>query len=687
MSSIYSQYDSSQLEELFSHYLIDSWSYSRVSLFARNEKEFERTQIYCEPQKRSASSVAGNAYHEAVAMYFNCIKEGQTTDIIEMQALAFGYIDNIPANVWKIQKTTPTVQDCVETAVKTVNTLIQNFLTDVSDVYMTGSIEEVLCVEEHLDAWLTISGQDIPLPCHGVPDVGCRLIDGKVILVDHKSKAAYTSEEEVILTHGKQAIIYVKLFESKYPDIKVDEVWFIENKPSKNKDGSPQCIKHTLPMDDNSRKLYEMLLYEPLRQMLLAVSDPDHVYKINDYDTLSDRAELYEFWMRTLIAEVEDFNIKDNKKELIAKRLKKIRDAEIASINPRIISEFRRNAAEFIQYDYSSKEMTDKEKIEHVLRSFGIITQVTHVIDGWSSDTYLLEINPGTKIANIERYKLDIANALNVSTVLIRRELQIYEGKSYLSIEKSKKRTRDLLFEKKYLNGKNIPIGLNNFNETIYWNVENNSTPHMLICGATGSGKSVSIRSTIEYCLQAGFSDVIIFDPKYEFGAYNGQKHCSVFQDIEEIEDKMSELVDQMQQRVKKGVKKYTLVVFDEFADALSQSRSGRELDIVNRNENGKMIKTGKLKSLEENLRILLQKGRSSGYRIIAATQRASTKIITGDAKVNFPVQICFRVPKSIDSKVVLDEEGAEALSGAGDGLMHSPEYLGLVRFQAFLKQ
>jgi DNA segregation ATPase FtsK/SpoIIIE-like protein len=95
---------------------------------------------------------------------------------------------------------------------------------------------------------------------------------------------------------------------------------------------------------------------------------------------------------------------------------------------------------------------------------------------------------------------------------------------------------------------------------------------------------------------------------------------------------------------------------------------------------------TGELKSLEENLKILLQKGRSCGFRIMAATQRASVKVITGDAKVNFPVQICFRVPKEADSRVVIDESGAEALSGRGDGLMKSPEYTDVVRFQSFYK-
>jgi DNA segregation ATPase FtsK/SpoIIIE-like protein len=61
-------------------------------------------------------------------------------------------------------------------------------------------------------------------------------------------------------------------------------------------------------------------------------------------------------------------------------------------------------------------------------------------------------------------------------------------------------------------------------------------------------------------------------------------------------------------------------------------------------------------------------------------------QVITGDAKANFPVQVCFRVPKDIDSIVVIDEPGAEALNGRGDGLIKSPEYLGIVRFQAFYK-
>lgn len=157
----------------------------------------------------------------------------------------------------------------------------------------------------------------------------------------------------------------------------------------------------------------------------------------------------------------------------------------------------------------------------------------------------------------------------------------------------------------------------------------------------------------------------------------------------------MKQLVEEMQQRAKTGENSKTLIVFDEFADAVSSARSGKELDIkeqvlVGEYANGRpkydIRVVGREKSLEENMKMLLQKGRALGYRIIAATQRASTKVITGDAKVNFPVQVCFRVPKAVDSKVVLDEEGAETLAGRGDGLIKSPEYFGTVRFQGFYK-
>lgn len=674
----FSTFNSDQLEELFSNFLIDSWSYSKVASFARNEKEFEKNEIYRERSKRSASSIAGNAYHVALELFFKNLSDGVHTPIVNLQQIAFDYINDVPANAWKIQKTTPSVEECRIKATKAASSLITSFY-DEQSIY-TSEMSEVLGVELRCNEWLTINGVDIPLPCHASIDLVIRLKDGKIIIIDHKTKAKYTDEEELAFVIGKQAITYIKCFESKTHE-KVDEVWFIENKDSKNKDGSPQLKKHRILIDDDTRKLYEAILYEPLKRMLEAVQDPDYVYMINDSDNFIDKAEIYSFWAKTMIAEVDDFNIPENKRELISKRQKKIRDASISSINPKTITSFRENAASFITYDLSNTNMTNSEKIEHVLRTFGVLVNVAHEISGYSSNTYLLEVSAGVKIANVMKYGLDIANALNVSSVRIGKDLMVYEDKSYLFFETSKKRTETLYWDAKYLEGEVIPIGVDNFGRTVHWDLNNHSTPHVLICGATGSGKSVSIISTVEYTKLAGIKDIVIFDPKYEFCSYAG-KGIRVYNEIEEIEEQMRLLVEEMQKRAKsRRAYSKKLIIFDEFADAVSASRSGGALKVK---IEGKLIIQ---KSLEENLKILLQKGRSLGFRIIAATQRASVNVITGDAKVNFPVQICFRVPKEIDSKVVIDEAGAETLSGMGDGLMKSPEYINVVRFQGFYKK
>lgn len=687
----YSLLQGDELEGHFSQFLVDSWSYSGVATFARNEKEFERRYIYREPSRKSATTVAGTAYHAALQLFFENLRDnGVETSLAEMQEEAFKSIDKVKANEWKLGKKTPTVEKCVEAATKTANALITNFCKEQS-VY-TADLANVVAVEIRTETWLVVNGVDIPLPCHGQIDLIIETNDGRRVIVDHKSKSAYTDEAELGFTGAKQAIVYALNWEAHNPGMPIDEVWYVENKHSANKDGGAQLRKMAIILDPDTRRLYEAILYEPLRRMIQATSDPDYLYTINDADPMADRAELYDFWARTLIADIDDFNIPESKKELIARRQKKLRDASTASISPKVITSFRKKAATFISYELRD-DMTPQEKIEHTLRSFGIMARVAHVLGSYSSVSYLLEIGAGVKIANIASHGLDIANAIDVPSVRVLPTLSMHDGHSYLCVEAPHRSGDTLLWDAKYLQGSRIPIGLDNFGKAVVWDINNHSTPHMLICGATGSGKSVCIKSTIEYARLAGVNRIIILDPKYEF--VGNLPDCEIITDISDIEHRMKQLVEEMQQRAKTGENSKTLIVFDEFADAVSSARSGKELDIKEQVQVGEYANgrpkydirvVGREKSLEENMKMLLQKGRSLGYRIIAATQRASTKVITGDAKVNFPVQVCFRVPKAVDSKVVLDEEGAETLAGRGDGLIKSPEYFGTVRFQGFYK-
>jgi len=244
---------------------------------------------------------------------------------------------------------------------------------------------------------------------------------------------------------------------------------------------------------------------------------------------------------------------------MVAKRLKKIRDASLSTITPQVIKKFKENASAFITYDLSNKNMTAEEKIEHVLRSFGTLVKVAHKFEGYSSNTYLLEISAGVPIKSIHSRRLDIANALDVANVRISTDMVVHEGKSYLAIDFSKRREKNLYYDKELLSGLRIPIGKDNFGNVIVWDLDNPSTPHALVCGATGSGKSVSIISTIAYAKEAQVDDIIIFDPKYEFGYMRG-RNIDVINDIDEIEAYMALLVDQMNDLVRNGRKKMTLV-------------------------------------------------------------------------------------------------------------------------------
>lgn len=689
-----------QLQELLSNYIISGWSFSKVDQFARHEKAFEMRYIYNIYGRNSATTVAGSAYHEALEYYDKKKLQGETLDLVDMEKAAFSYIDGLEPNKWKLQKTTPTMEAAKQTATSLATALLKNFAAEKATY--EDEIAEILHVEFRIDEFVIVNGVHIPLPLTAILDRVVRTTEGKIAIVDFKSRKMFTNEEEKKLKIGTQAITYVIAYET-FTGQKVDEVWFIENKYSQNRDGSAQIQKYKLVIDDDTRRLYEALLYEPLQRMLKAVSDPDYVYLINHSDTFVEMAEIYNFWCTTMIAEIDEFNIEPGKKELVSMRLKKIRDASLANVSPQIIRNFKENASQFISYDLSSKNMKQSEKIEHVLRTFKVIAQVAHTFEGFSSNTYLLKVSAGVKTASIYQYRLDMANALDVANVRISKDLVVYEGKSYLSLDIAKKRDRFLYFEPNDLQGMRIPLGKDNFGRTIVWDLENESTPHMMVCGTTGSGKSVFLKSTIEYALRSGVEEVYLLDPKNEFKGYR-RMGVTVVSEILEVEETMKGLVERMAEMKETGEHKKILVIFDEFAYAVANARKGKQLDIMENVQVGtkaprgggllallappvpiiKRMKTGELLSLEANMQQLVQLGRSLGFRVIAAMQRASTKIINGDAKVNFPVRICFRVTSEVDSRVVLDEAGAEALSDKGDGLIISPEYMGTTRFQAY---
>jgi len=666
--------------------LIDHWSHSMVQTYQRNPLAFCRSYIaQIKDWKSSPSSLIGTGYDEALQAFFAMFEAGRTITLEEMVQTGMEVVYNTPPNRIKLGANTPTVDSVFQAVAKKLPFVLKSFLEEV-DSY-TSDMCEILFVNKRFREDVTLNGVEIPIPCVFVPDLVYRKNNGRLAVLDHKAVYAYTQEDAVIYKYAGQATTYLVGIEKRLGE-SVEEFNFFENKTTLNSSGAnrgmAQIRKIPIPLNAENRRMYEAMLYEGVREVYNAAKDPDKVYLANPNDMFiqgEEQAELLNFWIAWQTQEIQDINpaISDEKAALLGKRKRKIMDSSIANIAPEVIRKFKSEANRFINYS-SMEDMTPSQRIESRLMTLGLPVQIAHCLSGYSSETYLMELQNGRRISDIFKFKLDIANALNLESIRIGQKLSIYEGRSFVSVDANRdpSERKPLYWDESNLDKGTlkIPMGFDNFGEKVIWDMANPSTPHMLVCGATGSGKSVHIRSIMESVETLGGWDIEIFDPKYEFRRMNS------INEIAAIEARMERLVVEMNQAVESGMDELKkLIVFDEFADALAQARKGKELNTYDRQ--GKV--NGRHKSLEENLKLLLQKGRSCGIRIIAATQRASVKVITGDAKANFPVQICFRVPKAIDSRVVLDEDGAESLSGKGDGLFRSPEYNDTVRFQSFM--
>lgn len=311
----YAQLRGDQLEEHLSNYLLDSWSYSKVACFARNQADFERTYLYMEKTPRSIASVAGNAYHEALKLFFGAFNI-DVADLTDLTVTVQSYLDGIADDEWKLTDKFPTAGDARAEARRIAMFLVENFYKEM-DTYV-ANIAQVISVEDKKDAWVTVNGVDIPLPLHFITDLVVRTKDGKTVIVDHKSKSTYTDEKSLKYSYGQQGITYVLGIEA-CTDLHIDEIWLVENKTSKNRDGSPQVRLNVIPMDAESRKYHERFLYRDLAPMLKAVSDPDFVYTINSNDNFCDMAELYDFITRVEI-ETATGNAPESRREMIERR-------------------------------------------------------------------------------------------------------------------------------------------------------------------------------------------------------------------------------------------------------------------------------------------------------------------------------------------------------------------------------
>ncbi|WP_345868681.1 DNA translocase FtsK [Shewanella algae] len=342
--------------------------------------------------------------------------------------------------------------------------------------------------------------------------------------------------------------------------------------------------------------------------------------------------------------------------------------------------------------------------VESKLADFNITAQVVGVYPGPVITRFELDLAPGVKASKISNLSKDLARSLLAESV---RVVEVIPGKAYVGLELPNK-FRETVFMRDVLDCQAFKDSKSNLTMVLGQDIAGDPVvvdlakmPHLLVAGTTGSGKSVGVNVMITSLLyKSGPEDVrfIMIDPKMlELSVYEGIPHllCEVVTDMKEAANALRWCVGEMERRYKlmsalgvRNLKGFNAKIAEAKAagepiyDPMWKSNESMEdtapeLDklpsivvVVDEFADMMMI-VGK--KVEELIARIAQKARAAGIHLILATQRPSVDVITGLIKANIPTRIAFQVSSRIDSRTILDQQGAETLLGMGDMLYLPP--------------
>lgn len=319
-----------------------------------------------------------------------------------------------------------------------------------------------------------------------------------------------------------------------------------------------------------------------------------------------------------------------------------------------------------------SEAISFKKKLNTLFKSFSLNAKVDSYEIGTSITLYKIKLATGERAAKLTKLKDEINLIFGTSST---RFVNPIPGTSLIGIEvpnseKGIVLLRDLLEEEPRTKGELVvPLGKSTNGTLIDFDLA--KAPHMLIAGTTGSGKSVAINVILSSLLMKFKPHevrLVLVDPKMvEFTSYAKMPHLlqDVVNDPKDADVALESLVNEMEARykllAKEGVRNiieykekvknanmpYIVVVIDEMADLMMTAKETVESSIVR----------------------IAQKARAAGIHMILATQRPTAKVVTGLIKANVPSRLAFALPTDLDSRIILDQGGAEKLDGNGDML------------------
>jgi S-DNA-T family DNA segregation ATPase FtsK/SpoIIIE len=346
-----------------------------------------------------------------------------------------------------------------------------------------------------------------------------------------------------------------------------------------------------------------------------------------------------------------------------------------------------------------------REILQQTLSDFNVAAEVVGHMTGPVITLFELSVAPGVKVAQISSLATDIARALAVPGV---RVVSPIPGKDTVGIEvpnmdKEIVRIKELMVMAPEADKRmHIPLYLGKDAGGGAIVADLATMPHLLIAGTTGSGKSVSINSIIMAILMTRLPEevrLILADPKMvEMAAFENIPHllCPIITDMRKAEDILEWAVGKMDERYEllkdanvKNIASFNRLGADELYKRLDIETDEERARITTHmpyyviiiDELADLIMTSS-KEVEGHIIRIAQKARAVGIHLILATQRPSVNVVTGLIKSNMPCRISFRVASRQESRIVLDQNGADVLLGRGDMLFLQPGDSNLVRAQ-----
>jgi S-DNA-T family DNA segregation ATPase FtsK/SpoIIIE len=391
------------------------------------------------------------------------------------------------------------------------------------------------------------------------------------------------------------------------------------------------------------------------------------------------------------------------KKDIIVKLPQMLKPRQTAPPPPKELGEYHLPPWDVLsdpEYNYAdSQEQFVREKaavLEQAMREFQIDARVVEIDTGPVITMYELALAPGVKVGAVSALTNDIMRALKAESVRIVAPIP---GKSTVGIEvpneqKEKVRLKELMqLAPEAMQKMGIPLFLGKDASGGPLITDLTAMPHCLIAGTTGSGKSVCINSiimSVMYLQRPDMVKLILVDPKVvEMAPFKDIPHlmCPVINEaakatsvLEWATQKMDERYDLLAEAGVRNIKGYNALTLDELIERFKPATPEEEAKIPKKlpyiviivDELADLMMTSG-KEVESHIVRIAQKARAVGIHLVLATQRPQATVVTGLIKANMPSKIAFRVASKMDSRIVLDQNGAEVLLGQGDMLFMPP--------------